>query len=72
MDDRFVSYTSSGTIRNRYTVGTRRIALTVLSMATVAVSLTPAQQTTGRPVRPALPLLSPENNFRHPTRRTAE
>ena len=49
MDDRYVSFSSSGTIRNRYTVGTRRIALTALSLDTVGVSLTPAQQTTGTP-----------------------
>ena len=53
MDDRFVSYTNSGTIRNRYTVGTRRIVLTALSLASVVASLTPAQQTTGTPGSPS-------------------
>ena len=49
MDDRYVSFSSSGTIRNRYTASTRRIALTALSLATVATIFTSAQQTTGTP-----------------------
>ncbi len=49
MDDRYVSFCSSGTIRNRYTVGTRRIALTALSLAGIGAILTPAQQTAGTP-----------------------
>ena len=49
MNDRYVSFSSSGTIRNRCTAGARRIVLTALSLASVTASLTPAQQTTGTP-----------------------
>ncbi len=53
MDNRYVSFSSSEIMRNRYTVGTRRIALAALSLATVAASLTPAQQTSGTPGSPS-------------------
>ncbi|MGB8325873.1 MAG: hypothetical protein WCE52_23150 [Candidatus Acidiferrum sp.] len=49
MDNRYVSFSSNGVLRNRYTAGTRRIALTAFSLATVAANLTPAQQTTSTP-----------------------
>jgi hypothetical protein len=44
MDNLYASFGSSGTVRDGYTASVRRIALTALSLATVAASGTFAQQ----------------------------
>ena len=72
MDDRFGTYTSSGTERNRLTVRARRIALTALSLATVTAILTPSQQTTGTPGSSSATTTIDGKQLPHPIQSMAE